>query len=69
MCIDKKINPIACLKHFLVGPKKIKYLYEVIDIVRCKTEFEYQNSLTKFASKFSDICNHYPAQKVLIKKH
>lgn len=35
--IDNKINLLTCLRHFLVGLKKIKYSYEVCQIIRCKT--------------------------------
>ena len=57
---------LSCLRHFLDKLKKLDYFYEVKNLLKCTSEFEFQNYINQFSEHFSQICIENPNEFIKI---
>ena len=57
VCEEFHMIHLACFKHLLNSLKNFDFSYEVIQLVRCESEFEFINCKNFFAQKFIEICH------------
>lgn len=63
ICSDYSMQHLTCLHHLLKGFKKLKYSYEMQQLVTCASEFEKRNCFEFFSTKFSEIISKNSKEK------
>jgi len=55
ICNEKSITHIACFRHLLVSLRFSHYSYAAGEILKCTSLLDFNNALTTFSDKFSQI--------------
>lgn len=66
ICSDFNMKHLACLHHLLKGFKKLKYSYEIQQLVTRVSDYDKRNCFEFFSEKFSKIISENPKEKTQI---
>ena len=68
ICEKYSMIQLACVRHFLEKIKKMDYFYEVKQLIKCTSDFDFQNYIQQFSNQFSQICIEKPVEFTKINK-
>ena len=68
ICDKYSMIQLSCLRHFLEKLKKLDYFYEVKQLLKCTSQFEFENCLQIFSDHFTTICTENPEEFTKINK-
>ena len=59
---------LSCLRHFLAKLKKLDYFFEIKQLLKCTSQFDFENCIQNLINHFKNICNENPDEFTKINK-